>query len=140
MKATRVTALLTAVLAFGACGDSTGLDVEDLEGSWVASVIEYTDNANSANVVDIVQRDGASFTLDVDANGNASTVFSDGLGSTDSDSGTLNSTSTTLTLGGNPINAVRDGDVLTLTDPNDSFDFGSGSSTSATLRIVLSRS
>ena len=110
-----------------------------MQGSWTASVYEYTDNANSQNVVDIIQRDGATYSLVVNSDGNASTLLNDGLGSTSSDSGTLNSTSTTLTLGETTFSAVRDGDLLTLTDANSSFDFGSGSSTSATLRVVTNR-
>ena len=71
-----------AVVGFG--DDGTGLDSEDLRGTWAASVYEYTDNANAQNVTDIIQRDGASFTLTVDASGAASTLFDDGLGSTSS--------------------------------------------------------
>ena len=139
MKTVGIAAMMTAVLALVGCGDSTGLDAEDLQGSWVATVYEYTDSANSQNVVDIIQRDGASFTLDVDEAGNAATVFIDGLGSTSSDTGMLNSTSTMLTLGGITFDAVRDSDVLTLTYDNSSFDFGSGA-VPATLRVVMNRS
>jgi len=103
-------------------------------------VDEYTDNANSQNVIDIIQRDGATYSLAVNTEGSASTLLNDGLGSTSSDSGTLNSTSTVITLGETTFGAVRDGDRLTLTDANSSFDFGSGSSASATLRVVMNRS
>ncbi len=138
MKMRGIVAMIAASLALVGCGDSTGLEAEDLQGTWTASVYEYTDNANAQNLVDVIQRDGASFTLDVDEAGNASTVFIDGLGSTSTDSGMLNSTSTMLTLGGVTFDAVRDGDLLTLTDASSSFDFGSGS-TSATLRVVMGR-
>ena len=67
-------------------------------------------------------------------------MFDDGLGGNSSDSGTLNSAGTVLTLGGVPFDAVRNGSVLTLTNANQQFDFGSGSSVSATLRIVMNRS
>ncbi len=132
---------LTAVavsIALVGCSESTGLDAEDLQGSWTAAVYEYTDNANASNVEDIIQTNGASFTMTVDASGTASTLLDDGLGSTSSDSGTLNSTDTVITLGGATFNAARSGDVLTLTDADQSFDFGSGS-TSATLRVVMNR-
>ena len=130
---------LLLLLTLAACGDSTGLDADDLQGTWSATVIEFTDNAGSQNAVNILQRDNASFTLTVDADGTASSVFDDGVGDTGSDSGTLDSTGTTLTLGGQVFSASRDGDVLTLSDPNEQFDFGSGSEVPATLRIVLSR-
>lgn len=101
-------------LAVTACDDGMDLDAEGLQGRWIAGVYEYTDNANPQNVVDIIQRDGASFELAVDASGTASTLLVDGQGGTSSDSGTLDSTGTTLTLGGIPFEAQRDGDVLTL--------------------------
>ncbi len=123
----------------GCDDDGTGLEAQDLRGSWAATVYEYTDNSDAVNVIDIIQRDGASFTLTVGGNGEASTVLDSGLGNTSSDSGRLNSTATTLTLGGGTFDAQRSGDVLTLIDANSSFDFGNGS-TSASLRIVMNRS
>ena len=131
---------LTILLTLGACGDDgTSLDAVGMEGTWNATVIEFTDNADSQNVVDLIQRDGATFTLVVDATGTASSTFDDGVGGTSSDSGTLNSAATTLTLGGQIFDATRNGDALTLVDPDELFDFGSGSDVSATLRMVLSR-
>ncbi len=135
-----MTAVAVSLVLTGCSDDGTGLEAVDLQGTWNATVYEYTDNANSSNVVDIIQRDGASFTLTVDASGNASTLFDDGLGDSNSDSGSLDSVGTTLTLGGVPFDAVRNGNVLTLTNANRQFDFGSGSSVSATLRIVMNRS
>ena len=140
MKCIRsITLLLLMLSTAAACSETTGLDAVDLEGTWNATVIEFTDNADSQNVVDILQSDGASLTLTVDADGTASSVFDDGVGDTDSDSGTLDSTGTTLTLGGQIFSASRNGNVMTLSDPNEQFDFGSGSEVPATLRIVLTR-
>lgn len=143
MKVRRVlviVAISASTLGVVGCDDDgTGLEAPDLRGTWAATVYEYTDNDNAQNVTDIIQRDGASFTLTVDAGGGASTLLDDGLGSTSSDSGSLNSTATTLTLGGGIFDAQRNGDVLTLIGTDFSFDFGGGS-TSATLRIVMNRS
>ena len=126
-------------LVFAACSDSgAGLEAVDLQGTWVASSYEYTDTSNPQNVVDVIPRDSASFTLTVDAAGNAATQFDDGQGSTSSDSGTLSSEGTSLTLAGRPFEAQRSGDLLTLSYADSSFDFGTGS-TSATLRIVMHR-
>ena len=139
MKMRSVAAGILASIAIVGCGDGTGLEVADLEGTWVASVYQYTDNGNSQNVVDIIQRDGATFTLTVDAGGTASSLLADGLGSMSSDSGTLDSGTNRLTLGGGVVfEAQRNGGVLTLVDTDSSFDFGSGS-TSAALRIVMNR-
>ncbi len=132
-------ALCLGIMA-AACGDDgTGLEAEDLQGTWTATVYEFTDNANAQNVVDVIQRDGATFTLTVDGEGTASTLFDDGVGGSSSDSGTLNSEGTILTLAGVPYSASREGDVLTLVDPEAQFDFGDGSSVAATLRIVMGR-
>ncbi len=120
------------------CGDSTGLTAEDLEGTWNATSIVYTNNANSTESVDIVQTDGASFTMTVSASGTVSTLFDDGQGSTDSDSGTLSSDGSSITLGGDVFQAVRSGDQLTLTNVDESYDFGSGS-VSATVAATLTR-
>lgn len=139
MKILRSMTAFTLAATLVACGDETGLEAVDLQGTWSASVYEYTDNADAQNVVDLIQRDGASLTLTVDAAGTVSTVFDDGLGGTSSDSGTFNSTGSTLTLGGVAYTAARNGDVLTLIDADAMFDFGSGSEAPATLRIVLSR-
>ena len=135
-----MTAVAVSLVLTGCSDDGTGLEAVDLQGTWNATVYEYTDNANSSNVVDIIQRDGASFSLTVDASGSASTLFDDGLGDNNSDSGNLNSAGTTLTLAGVAFDAVRNGNVLTLTNANRQFDFGSGSSVSATLMIVMNRS
>ena len=141
MKLHRLLPILTLAVVTVGCGDDgTGLEAVDLEGTWTASVYEFTDNANSQNVIDIIQRDGASFTLTVDAAGSASTLLDDGVGSSSSDSGTLNSSGTTLTLAGASFGASRSGDVLTLTNPASQFDFESGSSVAATHRIILNRS
>ena len=131
--------IATGLVLAGCSDDGTGLEAVDLEGMWNAPVYEYTDNANASNVVDVIQTNGASFTLTVDAAGSASTLFDDGLGGTSSDSGNLNSAGTTLTLGGVAYDAVRNGNVLTLTNANRQFDFGGGSSVSATVRIVMNR-
>ena len=130
----------TGLVLAGCSDDGTGLEVVDLEGTWNATVYEYTDNANSSSVEDVIQTNGASFTLTVDATGNAATLFDDGVGGSSSDSGSLNSAGTTLTLGGVAFDALRNGNVLTLTNANRQFDFGTGSSVSASLRIVMNRS
>ena len=68
MKIANLTLALGLTLFLAGCGDSgTGLEATDLEGTWTAAQMEYTDNANSGTVVDIIARDGATLTLTVDA-------------------------------------------------------------------------
>ncbi len=126
------------LVSVAACSDSTGLTAEDLEGTWNATSIVFTNNANSAESVDIVQTDGASFTMTVSASGSVSTLFDDGQGSTSSDSGTLSSDGSSINIGGDTLQAVRSGEQLTLTDANDTYDFGSGS-VPATVVVRLTR-
>ena len=137
MKRTTIS-LFAACVALVGCEDALGIGLQDLQGTWEATTYRYAENAAPSNTVDIIQRDGASFTLTVDAEGTASTLFDDGLGGSSSDSGTLDGTQTTLTLAGSTFRALRNGDVLTLTDVSAEFDFGSGS-TPATLVVVMSR-
>ena len=140
MKTTAKLAVTLALgLAVGGCDDiGTGIALQDLQGTWDAMTYTFAENSAPSNRVDIIQRDGASFRLTVETDGTASTLFDDGLGGTSSDSGDLNGTHTTLTLDGATYVAVRNGDLLSLTDASASFDFGSGS-VPATRVIVLER-
>ena len=139
MQLKRLIAVGVTVLLAAACGDSTGVTVQDLEGTWNATLYQYTDNANAAQQVDLIAQ-GASFEMTVTAGGTASTLFDDGQGGTSSDSGTLSADETTLTIAGNAFEAQRSGDVLTLTDETNAYDFDdNGSDESATLVIRLTR-
>ena len=129
------------VMAFAAagCGDSTGITAQDLEGTWNATQIVYTNSANTSESVNIVPM-GASFSMTVTSSGAVSTVFIDGQGGTSSNSGTLSSDGSTLTLAGDTFQADRSGDQLTLTDANSEYDFDNdGSDDPATLVIQLTR-
>lgn len=139
MKYARRLLAIAAALSITACGDPTSLDPIDMIGVWSATVYEYTDNANASSVVDIIQRDGATFTVSIEANENVSVLFTDGMGNQSSDSGDFNVAGNVLRLSGVGYTAVRDGETLTLTHADQQFDFGSGSSVSASVRIVLGR-
>ena len=130
-------AALAATVAAG-CGDSTGVEIQDLVGTWQAQSYTFTDQAGgSANLV-VTQ--GASYTLTVTEGGTASTLFDNGVGSTSSNSGNLSSDGQTLTITGDVFAATRDGNSLTLVDTSSEYDFdGDGSDDPATLTIVLSR-
>lgn len=140
MQRRRLITLGMSVLLATACGDSTGVTVEDLVGSWEAALYRYTDNATATQQVDLIATQGASFTMTVAASGTVSTLFDDGQGGTSSDSGTLSADGTTLTIAGDAYEAQRSGDVLTLTDATSAYDFDdNGSDEPATLVIRLER-
>jgi hypothetical protein len=122
-----------------ACGDSTGITAQDLEGDWNATLYQYTNPADTTQQVDLASQ-GASFGMTVTASGTVSTLFDDGQGGTSSDSGELNAEGTTLTLDGNAFDARRSGDVLTLTDETNAYDFDDdGSDDPARLVIRMVR-
>ena len=138
MRVARVLAAGAMVVAVAACGDSTGITVEDLVGTWEATEIVFTNSANPSESVDVVDL-GASLTVTINSAGTVSTVFDDGQGGTDSDSGTLSVDGSTLTIGGETFEAERSGDVLILTG-EDQWDFDEdGTEEPATLTIRLVR-
>ena len=122
------------------CGDSTGLELQDLVGTWQAQSYTYSDQAGGTLSVNLILTQGASYTLTVTEAGSASTLFDDGVGGTSSNSGNLSSDGQTLTIAGDVFVATRDGNDLTLVDATSEYDFdGDGSDDPATLTIVLRR-
>jgi hypothetical protein len=131
--------VFSALLA-ASCGDATGLDVEDLAGTWQAESYTFSDQSGAAASVELIATQGAAYTLTVTADGTASTIFNDGVGGSSSDSGTMSSDGRTLTLAGDVFVASRSGNTLTLVDSDEEYDFGGdGSDDPATLTIVLQR-
>ena len=140
MQLKRLTAVCVSAVLATACGESTGVTVQDLEGTWNATLYQYTDNANAASQVDLIAFQGASFTMTVTADGTVSTLFDDGVGGTSSNSGTISSDGTTVTISGDAYEAQRSGDALTLTDATTTYDIDDdGSAEPATLVIRLTR-
>ena len=130
---------VAATLVMG-CSDSTGLDLQDLVGTWDAQSYSFVDQATGTMSVDLIATQGASFTLVVTENGSASTVFNDGQGGSSSDSGQFSSDGQNLTLAGETFAATRSGNTLTLVDSTSEYDFdGDGSDDLGTLTIILQR-
>ena len=135
----RLVILATTAFIAAACGDSTGITVEDLAGDWEATQFRFTNNSNSSEVVDLITG-GATLDVIVAASGTVTSVFDDGQGGSSSDSGTFSASGTTLTIAGDTFEAERSGDVLILTDENNEYDFDNdGSDDPATLQIRLER-
>jgi hypothetical protein len=125
-------------LAVAACSDSTGITVEDLVGTWEATEIVFTSTADPSESVDAIDLE-ASLTVTINSAGTVTTVFDNGQGGTDTDSGTLSVDGSTLTIGSDTFEAERSGDVLTLTGAVD-FDFDEdGSDDPATVVVRLER-
>ena len=138
MRVARVLAAGAMVVAVAACSDSTGITVEDLVGTWEATEIVFTNSANPSETVDGIDL-GVSLTVTINSAGTVTTVFDDGQGGTDTDSGTLSVDGSTLTIGSDTFEAERSGDVLTLTGDVE-FDFDEdGSDDPASVLIRLER-
>ena len=140
MRFTPVLAVGIGALLIGGCGDSTGLTVQELTGTWNATQYLYTNPANTSQAVDIVTAQGASFAMTVASDSTVSTLFDDGQVGSSSDSGTFDASGAALTLGSNTFNTSRSGDQLTLVDDTNAYDFDSdGSDELATLTITMLR-
>ena len=71
---TRSLTALAVGLAALACGDATGVDPEDLVGTWTASSAVATNPANPSETADLLAM-GVSLTFVIEANGRIETIF-----------------------------------------------------------------
>lgn len=140
---------LTTVFALG-CGDGTtepdGVTLDDFTGSWTATSVVHTNNANSSEQFDIIANGGET-RVTVLAGGKARTwvefgTFMDEWDAQLSVSGnTLTSTPAEAVRGVRTFTFALVGNTLTLTDANASFDFTLSGATevSATEVTILTR-
>ncbi len=142
---TRMLAGVAVLAGVVACGDSTGVTVDDLVGSWNASKFEFVNNANSSQRFDFIAQ-GATLTLTVAAGGAYSVVATDPGQPPDTTSGTIAINGNSITISesgqGSPttFSFTLSGNTLTLTDTDETFDFDDdGTDESATLTIVFQR-
>jgi hypothetical protein len=136
---------LASLAALVACGDSTGVTVNDLEGTWTATEMVFTSQADPSTSIDLVAA-GGSLTLTIRADGTFTTAMREPGGEIDIDTGTVSVEGTVLTIAesgqGSPtaFSASRSGDNLTLTSSDEDYDFdGDDIEDEATLRILLQR-
>ncbi|HEX9582170.1 MAG TPA: hypothetical protein VF970_13795 [Gemmatimonadales bacterium] len=140
MKPTSRVLVAAGAALLGACGGTTEITVENLEGTWDATAYVFTNKANSSQTADIVALFGATLTLMVQADGTTTSTFNNGQGSSSSNSGAFTAAGTALTLAGVTYQAALDGDRLTLTFDTGEYDFdNNGSADPATVRVSLER-
>jgi len=148
----RLIAVVSTVLFLAACSDSDSgtrpeeITVADLVGSWTASSLVFTNNANSAEKFDVIAAGGE----------NRVTVLDGGRARTWIDFGTFSDEwDAQLSIAGNVLTSrpaevsrsVRswtftlEGNVLTLTDSSSEFDFtlANGTGVSATEVVTFMR-
>lgn len=139
----RLSALAVAILFF-ACGDSTGLEPDDLAGTWIATSAIMTDPAGISPPVDLVT-EGIDLTFIVGADGSLEAVITMGtITDTDTGSFTVDGDNVTVILDGDPSTGTisRSGNTLTMdltTGIEWDFD-GDNLDEPATLALVMVRS
>ncbi len=131
-----------ALLLMTACGDATGVEPDDLAGTWVATSLVFTSVADNTVSVDEVAL-GAAVTLVLVADATYTFTFVFGL-ENENEAGGYTVTGTNLNLSptgtGSPetFTISRDGDTMTLTVVEE-FDFEPEVFVAATLVITLAR-
>ncbi len=145
MKKRHLTISALALTLMTACGDATGVEPDDLAGTWTATSMIFTRTADPTLSVDIVAVDGASLTIVLVADATYTFTFSSPLEETENESGAYTASGTDLTFSptgtGSPESWTlsRDGDTMTLTDSAEVFDFTPDVEEAATLVVTLTR-
>ena len=151
MKLRHLTTSALALILIAGCGDdSTGLEPDDLAGTWTATSMLFTSTADSTVTADLVVDDMAVLTLVLvgDATYTFTFVFPPDPTEDETEAGDYTVTGTNLNLSptgtGSPetLAIARDGDTMTLTDANEMFDFDPQPPVNdepATLVITLTR-
>ncbi len=142
MKRTSMGTALLATLAIG-CSDSTGpATTADLVGTWVASAFVFTNSANAAETVDVIQL-GMAYSVtftETTASGTISIPGQDPVSFTGAY--TLNATQLTFVDpadGNETVTVALDGNVLTINGA-DTYDFNDdGQEQPATYVITLGK-
>ena len=142
-------AAVLAVVAVAACNDSTGagngIEVADLVGTWNATVLEFTNQANTSQKVDLIAM-GGSVSMVVSSNGNYALTITFPGDPAEVEAGTIsiNGNLLTLTETGevDPTEFVANlsGNTLTLTSSDEEYDFDDDDSDEpASLRVVFAK-
>ena len=145
MKRLTFGALAVTLTATLGCGDATGVSVEDLTGTWVATQFLFTNPANAAETFDAIAA-GGSLSLTVQATGDYTATITEPGSAAEVVTGTISVEGNVVTIAESgqgsptPYAATRSGDTLTLTTDDEEFDFDDdGTDELASLRIVLVR-
>ena len=132
-----------AAFAVAGCGDSTGVTLLDLTGTWTATEFTFISVADPDVTFDFVEA-GGSATLQINADGSTQMTINLA-GDNDSDSGTISVTGQTVTLevdgDASTGTIARNGDRLTINlTTGVEFDFdNNGTDDPATFRGVFEK-
>ena len=132
MKLRHLTISTLALILITGLGDSgTGVEPDDLAGTWTATSMIFTQTASPNATVDLVAVDMASLTavLGADSTYAWTFVFPPDAGEDEDEAGIYTVSGSTLTLSptgtGSPEMwaLARNGDTMTLTDADEMFEF-----------------
>ena len=143
MKHKHLTISALALILMSACTEATGVEPNDLAGTWTATSIVFTSVADPMLTLDLAT-EGATMSLPLNADSTYSWAFVFPGEPTENETGTYTVSGNTMTINdssqGSPetFTIVRSGDTLTLTLA-DVFDFAEGVEVDATVVIVLTR-
>lgn len=127
MKLRHLTTGAMALILMSACSESTGLEVDDIAGTWTATSMVFTSVADPLVSFDMVT-EGAALTLTLSAEATYDFLFTFPLEEDEVEAGGYVVTGSTLALSptgtGSPesFTIARNGDTMTLTS-DDEFDF-----------------
>ena len=144
MKKRQLISSTLALVLMTACGDATGVEPDDLAGTWTATSMVFTSTADPTLSVDIVA-EGATLTIMLVADATYTFTFTFPGEETENEAGAYTASGTGLTFSptgtGSPesFTLSRDGDAMTLTDSDERFDFTLDVEEDATLVITLTR-
>lgn len=138
MKASKTLGALAVAMAVAGCDTSVG---PGLSGLWIAS--SYVYQSGTGQTVDVIERDGASFTLTVtrgfDGGRVVTTTFEDGAGGRETMSGEVSVDAGTFTFETVVFDFTRrNNELILVSSGSQTFDFGAGPE-SATLTIRLTQ-
>ena len=144
MKLRHLTTSALALMLMAGCDDSgTGVEPDDIAGTWSATAIVFTQTAAPNESVDLVTAEQATVTLVLGADATYTFTFTSPM-ETETETGTYTVSGSTLTL--NPTEGeaetftiVRNGDSMTLTGA-DTFEFDEqAGEEAATLVVTVTR-
>ena len=142
MNSRRLGISALALMLVTACGDATGLEPADLQGTWVANSMVFTSTADPTLTVDLIAG-GTALSLQLAADGMFLWTLTEVGAAPATSTGAYSVVGSTLTLTAagtsEAFTITRDGNNMTLT-ANDEYDFDEdGLDEAAMLRVTLTR-